>query len=144
MLFNYGNVWDSGNFDDLYAVHRDLGLAFSDGNVRGLAYLTPIKEKEVLLLATEINQDLKVQIYQALCHYTQRLNVLSFNLALCMPPLSIPEHEDWSDFPILVRIVDRGGLGNRVTDFGGMELYAQSVIGTDPFFIAQNLRQNGY
>jgi hypothetical protein len=139
----YRQQYGDSYFDDLYVVHRDLGLTFSDGNVRGLAYLTPIKEKEVLLMAPEINKDLKEQIYQALCHYTQKLNVLSFNLALFMPPLNIPEHEDWSDFPVVVRIVDRGGLGNRVTDFGGMELYAQSVIGTDPFFIAQNLRRNG-
>jgi len=41
---------------------------------------------------------------------------------------------------VLARIVDRGDLGNRVTDFGGMELYAQSVIGTDPFFVARTLR----
>jgi hypothetical protein len=60
-----------------------------------------------------------------------------------MPPLSVPEGEDWSDVPVVVRIVDRGDLGSKVTDFGGMELYAQSVIGTDPFFVAQSLRQNG-
>lgn len=130
-------------FDDLYAIHDDLGLTFSDGNARGLVYLTPVKEKEMLLMASEVNEDLKEQIYRALMHYTQRLNVLSFNLALYMPPLESVDGEDWSDFPVMVRIVDRGDLGNRVNDFGGMELYAHSVIGTDPFFIAQDL-QNGY
>lgn len=133
----------SSYFDDLYAVHRDLGLTFSDGNVRGLAYLTPIKEKEVLLMANALDEELKERIYIALCRFTQKLNVLSFNLALYMPPLTPPDDEDWSDFPVLVRIVDRGDLGNKVNDFGGMELYAQSVIGTDPFFIARRLRQNG-
>lgn len=140
----YREQYGHSYFDDLYTVHRDLGLAFSDGNVHGLAYLTPIKEKELLLMAREVNKDLKEKIYQTLCHYIQELNVLSFNLALFMPPLEVPEHEDWSDFPVMVRIVDRGDLGNRVADFGGMELYAQSVIGTDPFFIAENLRRNGY
>ena len=76
-------------FDDLYAIHDDLGLTFSDGNARGLVYLTPIKEKEMLLMASEVNEDLKEQIYRALMHYTQKLNVLSFNLALYMPPLGI-------------------------------------------------------
>ena len=52
-------------------------------------------------------------------------------------------HASSTTAPFPVRIVDRGDLGSRVTDFGGMELYAQSVIGTDPFFIAQNLRRNG-
>jgi galactose-1-phosphate uridylyltransferase len=139
----YRREYGSSYFDDLFMVHRDLGLAFCDGKVRGLAYLTPVKEKEVLLLADAINDDLKEQIFRALCHFTQRLNVLSFNLAVYMPPLDVPEGEDWSDFPVLVRIVDRGDLSNRVNDFGGMELYAQSVIGTDPFYVARHLRQNG-
>lgn len=130
-------------FDDLYNIHKDLGLTFGDGAVRGLSYLTPIKEKEVLLMADEVNQDLKEQIYRVLRFFTQQLNVLSFNMVLYMPPLDIPDHEDWDEFPVLVRIVDRGDLGNKVADFGGMELYAQSVIGTDPFYIAHILRQNG-
>jgi len=138
----YRQQYGSSYFDDLYIVHRDLGLTFSDGNVRSLAYLTPIKEKEVLLMADEVNDDLKREIYRALSSFTQALNVLSFNLALYMPPLEVPADEDWTGFPVLVRIVDRGDLGNKVTDFGGMELYAQSVIGTDPFFIAQQLRRN--
>jgi hypothetical protein len=135
----------SGNnyFDDLYAIHQDLGLAFGNGSVRGLAYLTPVKEKEVLLLAREVDDDLKDQVFRALCTFTQKLNVLSFNLVLCTPPFDPPEGEDWSDFPVMVRLVDRGDLGSNVADFGGMELYGQSVIGTDPFFIAHSLRQNG-
>jgi hypothetical protein len=130
-------------FDDLFAVHKDLGLTFNDGAVRSLAYLTPIKEKEILLMANAVNDELKEQIYRALCHFTKTLNVLSFNLALYPPPLEVPDDEDWSDFPVLVRIVDRGDLGNKVNDFGGMELYAQSVIGTDPFFVARELQQGG-
>lgn len=139
----YRQEYGTSYFDDLYATHCDLGLTFSDGTVRGLAYLTPIKEKEVLLMADELNAALKERIYRALCHFTQELNVLSFNLALYMPPLGPPDHEDWSDFPVMVRIVDRGDLGNNVADFGGMELYGQSVIGTDPFFVAHCLRQDG-
>jgi hypothetical protein len=141
---DYRQQYGSNYFDDLYAVHRDLGLTFSDGDVRSLAYLTPIKEKEILLMADEVSDGLKEQIFRSLWRFTQQLNVLSFNLALYMPPLDEREDEDWTDFPVLVRIVDRGDLGNRVNDFGGMELYAQSVIGTDPYFIAQHLRQNGY
>jgi hypothetical protein len=139
----YRQQYGSSYFDDLYTVHQDLGLAFGNGTVRGLAYLTPIKEKEVLFMADGVNDDLKDQFYRALYVFTQKLNALSFNLALYMPPLEAPEGEDWSDFPVLVRIVDRGDLGNNVADFGGMELYGQSVIGTDPFFVARSLRQNG-
>jgi hypothetical protein len=140
---SYRQQHGSSYFGDLYAVHKDLGLAFGDGEVRGMAYLTPIKEKEILLVADEVNDALKDQLYKSLCTFTQRLNALSFNLVLYMPPLAATDSEDWSGFPVMMRLVDRGDLGNKATDFGGMELYAQSVIGTDPMFIARILRQNG-
>jgi hypothetical protein len=142
---NYRQQFGSSYFDDLYAVHKDLGLTFGNSGVRCLSSLTPVKEKEVILMADEVNDALKEQLYRVLYVFTQHLNVLSFNLALYMPPLEVPEDEDWSDFPVMVRIVDRGNLGNKTNDFGGMEIYAaQSVIGTDPFFVAQSLRQNGF
>jgi hypothetical protein len=140
----YRQQYGATYFDDLYAVHRDLGLTFDADGVRSLAYLTPVKEKEVLLIAADIGASLKEQIYHVLCTFTQDLNVLTFNLALYMPPLDIPADEDWSGFPVLVRVVDRGDLGSRTNDFGGMELYAQSVIGTDPFFVARCLRRNNH
>jgi hypothetical protein len=140
----YQREFKANYFDDLYSVHRELGLAFTVQGVRGFAYLTPIKEKEVLLMAEALDEDLLAQVYRVLRAFTQNMNVLSFNLALYMPPLVPTPDEDWSGFPIMVRIVDRGDLGSRVADFGGMELYAQSVIGTDPFFVARSLRQNGH
>lgn len=139
----YRRQYGANYFDDLYRAHQELGLTFGNGAVRGLAYLTPIKEKEVLLIADTINAALKDEIHHALCAFTQKMNVLSFNMAVYMPPLTTPEHEDWSEFPVIVRLVDRGDLGNKAADFGGMELYAQSVIGTDPFFVARSLRRNG-
>jgi hypothetical protein len=139
----YKQRFGNSYFDDLYNIHHDLGLHFGSDAVRGLAYLTPVKEKEVLLITDGINDSLKEQIHRVLGTFTQKLDVLSFNLALYMPPLEAPKNEDWSDFPVIVRIVDRGDLSNKTADFGGMELYAQSVIGTDPFFVARTLRQNG-
>ena len=140
----YRQQFGSSYFDDLYAVHKDLGLTFGNGAVRCLASLTPVKEKEILLIADGVNDALKDQLFRVLCTFTQQLNALSFNLALYMPPLGAPNSEDWSDFPVIARIVDRGDLGSKTNDFGGMEIYAsQSVIGTDPFFVAKRLRQNG-
>jgi len=129
-------------FEDLYTIHDDLGLTFESGPVRGLAYLTPIKEKEVLLMADRLTPELKDELYNVLRLFTTKMNVLSFNVALYMPPLATPpdSHEDWSDFPVMLRVVDRGDLWKKSADFGGMELYAQGVIGTDPFFVARTLR----
>ena len=52
-----------------------------------------------------------------------------------MPPLAAVS-EDWSGFPVIVRLVDRGDVNTRVADFGAMELYASSVVSSDPFAVA--------
>jgi hypothetical protein len=130
-------------FDDLYAIHQALGLAFVQGRVRGFAYLTPIKEKETMLLADTLD-DLKRPIYRILHNFIHTLGVTSFNLALYMPPLSsvgqVSNLPDWNGFPLLVRIVDRGDPNSRTADIGAMELYAASVIASDPFRVAEVLR----
>jgi len=151
-------------FDDLYAAHKALGLTLQNGHTRILAYLTPIKEKEVLLISEALDQDLKDSIYKVLKGFIERLGVQSFNLALYHKPLGgvHPEpgpersrrdsrraqdkpiaevEEDWSGFPVVVRIVDRGDPNNKTADIGAMELYAASVIASDPFRVAEALRE---
>jgi galactose-1-phosphate uridylyltransferase len=135
-------------FDDLYAAHKALGLTLESGNTRILAYLTPIKEKEVLLISEELDQDLKGSIYKVLRSFVERLGVQSFNLALYHKPFDSAQdrpitdvEEDWSGFPVVVRIVDRGDPNNKTADIGAMELYAASVIASDPFRVAEALRE---
>ncbi len=135
-------------FDDLYTVHKALGLTLENGHTRILAYLTPIKEKEVLLISEELDQDLKDSIYKVLKGFVERLGVQSFNLALYHKPFDFTQdrpiaevEEDWSGFPVVVRIVDRGDPNNKTADIGAMELYAASVIASDPFRVAEALRE---
>lgn len=131
-------VFGQSYFDELYEVHRDLGLATLHGDVRVLANLVPIKEKEILLLGASINTHLVSAIHTALHSLTVDLGVTCFNLVIYLPPLSASDG-DWSDFPIVVRIVDRGDPMNRTADFGAMELYAASVVSSDPFKVAECL-----
>jgi hypothetical protein len=151
----YREAYGANYFDDLYAAHQALGLALENGHTRILAYLTPIKEKEVLLISAELDQDLKDSIYQVLRCFVERLGVQSFNLALYHKPFGVyPERsqraqgkpiadveEDWSAFPVVVRVVDRGDPNNKTADIGAMELYAASVIASDPFRAAEALRE---
>jgi hypothetical protein len=125
-------------FDDLYDIHQSLGLTAEHNAVRILAYLTPIKEKEVILISKCLDEDLKYALYKVLDCFVSKLGVTSFNLALCMRPIDSVE-EDWRGFPIVVRVVDRGDPNNRTADFAAMELYASSVITSDPFQVAQAL-----
>jgi len=128
-----GSYWD-----DLFRVHQALGLGAQQGEVRVMANLTPLKEKELVLTAPSVSDELAHVMYQTLRCLVEQLNVVSFNLVLCQPPLA-PTPEDWSDMPVIVRIVDRGDPLNRTSDFGAMELYAASVVSSDPFRVAEVL-----
>jgi hypothetical protein len=127
-------------FDDLYQVHDVLGLALGVGSTRILVYLTPIKEKETFLISEGLDDNLKGSIYQVLDCYVRGLGVSSFNVAIYMPPIG-PVKEDWSGFPVLVRILDRGDPMNRTADMGAVELYASSVVSSDPFRVSEALRE---
>jgi hypothetical protein len=136
---DYRKATGSNYFDDLYRVHHVLGLGLHVDGVRVLVYLTPIKEKEIFLISQELDDSLKSSIYQVLECYVRGLGVSSFNLVICMPPMG-PVEEDWSGFPVLVRVLDRGDPMNRTADMGAVELYASSVVSSDPFRVIEVLR----
>ena len=136
----YRKDYGSNYFADLFQVHRSLGCALEKEGVRILAHLTPYKDKEVVLIADELNLSLKERVYEALAYLRDRMGVASFNLSLVTPPLSEVE-ESWEDFPALVRVVDRGNLSERASDIGGMSIYASSVVLSDPFELTRNLEE---
>ncbi len=139
---SYREKFGSNYFDDLYCVHEALGLGWEEGDIRYMVYLTPIKEKETFLVAPELSDSLKGAVYRVLRAFIDHMGVKSFNVAFYLPPLA-PVPEDWTGFPCIVRIVDRGDPSNRTADFGAMELYAASVISDDPFQVARVLRGSG-
>jgi hypothetical protein len=126
-------------FEDLYAAHAALGLTAEGPGVQLMVSLTPIKEKEVWLFADAVGPELADGIYRVLHCYVHQLGVTSFNVVLYMPPLA-PVPEDWSGFPVIARLVDRGALLNKTADMGAMELYASSVVSSDPFKLITYLR----
>jgi len=136
----YRAKYGSDYFDDLYRVHLSLGLGLEREGVRIIASLSPIKDKEVILLGRQLDLSLEARIYEVLACLRDQMHVASFNLALATPPLGETE-EDWTEFPVLVRIVDRGDLKSAASDMGAMELYAASVISSDPFEVARLLKQ---
>ncbi len=125
-------------FADLVTVHRALGLALDQGTATILASLTPFKEKEIQIVGRTLDADLKAALYFVLRTAIDRLSVTSFNLALYQPPLA-PTPEDWQDFPLVFRFLDRGHLNSQTSDVGAMEIFAQSVVATDPFRLASAL-----
>ena len=131
----------SGYFEDLHRVHDSLGLGIpSEGDVRAFASLSPIKEKELVVIGESPEDGALQRTVGALLEsYVRTLGVQSFNVAFYMPPLA-PAGEDWSGFPTVVYLVDRGSPANRTSDIGAMEFYAAPVVASDPFRVADALR----
>ncbi len=127
-------------FADLIALYQALGLATTVGAATVFPTLTPFKEKETHLIAPELNRDLKEALFRTLCTFVEQLGVRSFNLVLYQPPLAAVA-EDWTGFPWIFRLIDRGNPSNNRSDIGGMEMFAQSVVTTDPYRVAAVLQQ---
>jgi hypothetical protein len=138
---NYGAEYGSNYFEDLYTVHHSLGCALEKEGIKVIAYLTPVKEKEVLLIAREYDLSLKERIYEVLACFRDQMHVLAFNLALIPHPLAETE-ESWEGFPVLVRLVDRGDPNMTSSDIGSMELFASSIISSDPLEVARLLKES--
>lgn len=136
----YGAEHGQDYFDDLWLVHDALGLGTVVGGARVFATLTPVKEREVLILGRPGAPEGSIAAGVAHALATlRRLGVVAHDLALYLPPLA-PDGTDWTRFPPLARLVDRGDPGNRTSDIGSMELYAASVISADPFTVGAALR----
>ncbi len=135
----YNTEFNRNYFADYYRAHELLGLGLTQEGVRMMAHLVPLKEKEIVLFGDAMDERMQRALYCALACLTGDLGVTSFNLTIALPPLE-KTAENWQDFPVVVRMVDRGDPMNRTADFGAMELYASSVVSSDPFRVAATLR----
>jgi hypothetical protein len=125
-------------FKDLYAVHSSLGLSGSHGDIHFFANITPIKEKEVIIISPENPSksiEAKKTIYRILRCFIDILGVYSFNLSISCPPI-----DNERNFPYVIRIVDRGRILSSTADMGGMELYGSSVVADDPYKVISVLK----
>ncbi len=130
----YERDFGSDYFDDVFEIHKRLGLGFELFEVRTMLHLTPVKEKEVVMISNDL-MDLPEALSVILRWYGE-IGVESFNLAVFMPPL---DKED----VCIARLVDRGRLDVATCDIGGMELLARtSVVSSDPFKLAEKLKDS--
>jgi hypothetical protein len=125
-------------FQDLAAVHLALGCGGHLDGISVMAHLTPIRDKEVLVLAPRLDDGAVDVVYRVLEAFRDILGVRSFNMGVVLPPVA-PVAESWEGFPVMIRLVDRGSLENRSSDVAGMELFAESVVASDPFAVARTI-----
>ncbi|MCK9152303.1 hypothetical protein [Methanobacterium alcaliphilum] len=129
----------SDYFHDIFKIHSILGLGFSLKDVRVYASITPIKEKEIMILASKApHKDLNIKqtIYGILRCFIDIMRIHSFNLAIYCPPM-----DGEYNFPYLIKIVDRGNIFRPTVDMGGMELFGSTVVADDPYKIINNVKQ---
>ncbi len=138
---SYWRKHEANYFDDLFNVHKSLGLAFGRKGVRVLACLTPVKNNEIVLMADKLDAPFKKSVYDVLALYRDSLGVTSFNLAIATPPLD-RTRESWQGFPVMAWLVDRGSLNYRSSDIGSLELFAANSVASDPFKLADALRSH--
>ncbi len=137
----YKAQYKSDYFDDLFRVHQDLGLAVEDEGNRILSCLVPLKEKEMMVLSSGFDSMLARAVYDVLACLRDRLFVTAFNVGIAVPPLG-GDVAGWDGFPVLARMVDRGYPWDGSSDFAGMELYASSIIASDPFVCMGELKNS--
>lgn len=137
--WSYRDRYGRDYYEDLFHVHRSVGCGFERDGVRTMAYLSPVKEKETILMAPRLGLSLKERIYEVLACFRDRMGVTTFNLALYLPPIA-EVAEDWEGFPAMARLVERGDSRSLASDIGTMELYASSVVSSDPFEVARVLK----
>ena len=143
---DYQNRYGCSYFDNLFEIHKELGLGFEVGSAKVLAYLCPNRDKEVWVMNDRLNDDMSRVLHQVLDCLRRRANTQSFNLALLHPPLvnndsQLEPAADWRDFPVVIRIVDRLSLSELPSDISGMSLFAGAdAIASDPFSVIEALR----
>jgi hypothetical protein len=141
----FGAATGGAYLTKLIEAHRALGLAVElGGGVVAIASLTPIKEQELLVIGPagmdERDPAFAGAVGRVAVAYRDALAVRAFNLALWRPPLGATTGDDWRDLGPIVHLVDRGDPASSSSDIGAMELYAASVVGSDPFSVVDRLR----
>lgn len=136
----YRNQHKRNYFNDLVQAHRALGLTADPADmVKAMCYLTATRNREIVLLTDLYSPELGEALYKVLNYY-KSIGVTSFNVAIQMPPI-YDDGQDWSGFPVLARIVDRGDPRVRGNDVGSIDLFAANVAIDDPFTLARGFRE---
>ena len=140
---NYRLRYGYNYFEDLYAVHQDIGLSFSCAGQCAFINIAAQRPKDIWIVCKGYDRDLADALNEALRRLIDQADMGAFNAGILMPPpwpaASVEEPEEWTDFPILARIVDRGYPDMLSSDIGALDMFAQQLISVDPYLVHQQL-----
>ncbi|XP_022081099.1 uncharacterized protein LOC110974072 [Acanthaster planci] len=126
-------------FTDLMKAHNALGLTVSLGNATALAYLTPRKDNDVMILSKTPCQDFFRLVYFTLRAFMDR-KMYAWSMAIFLPKLEPWSTPDYDDIPAIARIVTRGAPSSTRSDIGAMELFSINNVNLDPFVVVKTLK----
>jgi len=130
-------------WERVQSAHQNVALDLTDGRCVAWVNLAPVKEKDVTVVAPTL-QDGALMIYTLLQTLIGR-GTSNYSLAVILSPEYVTASVDkrfskWP--PVLMRWVDRGDSRSKHSDVGAMELFASTVVATDPFVVAGWLRES--
>eukprot|EP00755_Sulcionema_specki_P028056 Sspe_Gene.89057::Locus_60921_Transcript_1_1_Confidence_1.000_Length_1369::g.89057::m.89057 len=131
----YQAEWGGNMWADMALVHDQLGLAVRKGDCVLMASLTPIKERELIVVGYSDDSDFAALWYVALAAL-RSFGTRSFSSGVVFEPLDNPR-----SYPAVARVVDRGAPSDIRNDVGAMELYGSFNVGQDPFDLMPTIRE---
>eukprot|EP00051_Salpingoeca_urceolata_P013798 m.174549 g.174549 ORF g.174549 m.174549 type:complete len:438 (+) comp17900_c1_seq9:257-1570(+) len=127
----YFNEHGRSYWTDLINVHYALGLAYLHKDVTVMAYLTPKKDNEIIVVAPTLSDDFARVLHHVLRIFIDDLQLQAFSMAWYLPRM------DGKDgLPAVARVIHRGIASQPQSDISAMELFATSNVNTDPWAIA--------
>ena len=123
-VLRYGETFGANYFADMITVHDKLGLAIRRGQAALLVHLTPIKEREILVIGDSSSVAFAELLFAGLRSLIDGAGTRSFSAAIVFEHL-----ENRSMMPAVARIIDRGAPGDVRNDVGAMEFFGSNNVG---------------
>ena len=130
---------------DVVNAHEALGLALRFNRSAVLSYITPIKERELVILTEDSTSPcFGALLAAALTALTDGVGTRSMSMGITLEPYGHPitrrgRRSSAVPYPAIARVVDRGSPMDRRNDVGAMEFYGANNVGADPFHIMPHL-----
>lgn len=145
----YRERYGADYFEDMLAIHEDVGLDVTLGKLRGFFNLAALRSKDIMVYGDGFNDDLADALHAGLRGLIDRTGTTAFIAGVLMPPLTpsspLPSgeelgvREDWSGYPNILRMTDRGPAQMISSDIGAIDVYAHRVITLDPYTVKAQL-----
>ncbi|XP_071507481.1 uncharacterized protein [Diadema antillarum] len=129
-------------FSDLIQVHNALGLTTSLGGATAIAYLTPKKDHEVMIVSKVCDQDFVRLLFYTIRAFIDDMQLYAWSLAVFLPKLEPYTTPGAEDIPAIARIISRGPLTSPRSDISSMELFAASNVNVDPFTVIEHIKKS--